>query len=87
MLNRTRCLFLLSVFLLFTATCQRTAIQTAVSITPQNDNAVGTTQSFITEFGNPQHLLVIHDKTLLVSDYRNGVIYKFTQNYINQKVF
>jgi len=49
---------------------------TAVTITPQGDNAIGTTETFISGFGNPQHLLPLPDGTLLVSDYRDGVIYK-----------
>ncbi len=51
-------------------------VVTAVTITPQGDNATGTTQTFISGFGNPQHLLVLPDGSLLVSDHRDGVIYK-----------
>ena len=49
---------------------------TAVTFTPQGDNAIGTTETFISGFGNPQHLLVLPDGALMASDYRDGVIYK-----------
>ena len=49
---------------------------TAVTITPQGDNATGTVETLISGFDNPQHMLVLDDDVLLVSDYRSGVIYR-----------
>jgi glucose/arabinose dehydrogenase len=48
---------------------------TAVSLSEVNGRFTGTTTPFITGFGNPQHLLPSPDGALLVSDYREGVIY------------
>ncbi|MCA9921837.1 MAG: PQQ-dependent sugar dehydrogenase, partial [Anaerolineales bacterium] len=52
---------------------------TAVAIHMENGRIVGETRPFIVGFGNPQHLLALPDQTLLVSDYREGVIYKVEQ--------
>ena len=46
-----------------------------VTVTAQGDNASGVVEPFITGFTNPQHLLVLADGTLLVSDF-NGTIYR-----------
>ena len=42
------------------------------------DNAQGKWESFVSGFGNPQHLLVLDDGSLLVSDHGTGVIYRIT---------
>ena len=52
---------------------QKSIVQ--VTVTAQGDNASGVVEPFITGFTNPQHLLVLTDGTLLVSDF-NGTIYK-----------
>ena len=52
---------------------------TAVSVTPNDDNATGSNETFISGFDNPQHMLVLDDGVLLVSDYRNGTIYKIVR--------
>ena len=49
---------------------------TAVSVIPNDDNASGSSETFISGFDNPQHMFVLDDGVLLVSDYRNGKIYK-----------
>ena len=46
-----------------------------VPITAQGDNATGTPEPFITGLQNPQHLLVLEDSALLVSDF-SGIIYR-----------
>jgi len=46
-----------------------------VPITLQGDNATGTPEPFITGLQNPQHLLVLEDGALLVSDF-SGTIYR-----------
>ena len=51
---------------------------TAVSLSEVDGRFVGTTTPFITGFGNPQHLLTTPDGALLVSDYREGVIYRIS---------
>jgi glucose/arabinose dehydrogenase len=49
-----------------------------VPITIQGDNATGTPEPFITGLQNAQHLLVLSDNTLLVSDF-NGKIYRISR--------
>ncbi|MFN8496091.1 MAG: PQQ-dependent sugar dehydrogenase [Caldilineaceae bacterium] len=47
-----------------------------VPVTIQGDNATGTPEPFITGFQNVQHLLVLPDGALLVSDFSAGKIYR-----------
>lgn len=47
-----------------------------VSVAFTADNAQGETTPFITEMGNPQHLLLLDDGSILVSDYSNGTVYR-----------
>ena len=47
-----------------------------VPVTVQGDNATGTSEPFITGFQNVQHLLVLPDGALLVSDFSAGKIYR-----------
>lgn len=47
-----------------------------VSVTVQGDNATGTPEPFISGLQNPQHLLIMDDHTLLVSEFGTGKIYK-----------
>lgn len=47
-----------------------------VRVTPDGDNAAGVVEPFITGFQNPQHLLVLPDGGLLVSDFGRGVVYR-----------
>jgi len=49
-----------------------------VPVTLQGDNASGTPEPFITGLQNPQHLLVLEDGALLVSDF-SGTIYRVEQ--------
>ena len=48
----------------------------AVTFTLTGDNATGQSESFIAGLQNPQSLLVLPDKSLLVSDFTAGVIYR-----------
>lgn len=50
-----------------------------VPITMQGDNATGTPEAFITGLRNAQHLLVLPDGALLVSDFNAGKIYQVTR--------
>lgn len=43
------------------------------------DNAQGSPKPFITNLGNPQHLLVIDDNAFLLSEYSSGMIYKISR--------
>ncbi len=49
-----------------------------VPVTFQGDNATGTPEPWITGLQNAQHLLVMPDNTLLVSDF-NGKIYRISR--------
>jgi glucose/arabinose dehydrogenase len=52
----------------------------AVPIIPQGDNATsGTIVPFIEGLARPQHLLVLADGSLLVSDFETGTIYRIEQ--------
>lgn len=51
----------------------------AVTFTIQGDNATAESVPFITGFKNPQHLLVMPDNTLLISDYGSGTLYRLHQ--------
>jgi glucose/arabinose dehydrogenase len=44
-----------------------------------DDNATGVPETFIAGMQNPQHLLVLDDNTLLVSDFTTGEIYRIEQ--------
>lgn len=50
-----------------------------VSYELEGDNARGTAVPFITGFAAPQHLLVLPDQSLLVSDHADGTLYRITQ--------
>ena len=52
----------------------------SVRVSETADNAVGEIAPFLTEIGNPQHLLTIADGSLLVSDYAVGRIYQITKD-------
>jgi|GEM_PF-564977 len=43
-----------------------------------DDNAVGQVEPFVSGMENPQHLLLLSDGSLLVSDFSAGVIYRLT---------
>ncbi len=47
-----------------------------VVVTSVGDNAVGTYDVFLSGLENPQHLLVLPDQSLLVSDFRTGKTYR-----------
>jgi glucose/arabinose dehydrogenase len=49
-----------------------------VPVTMQGEHAVGTPEPFLGGLSNPQHLLVLEDGTLLVSDFATGTIYQIT---------
>lgn len=51
----------------------------SVQVSETADNAVGEIAPFLTEIGNPQHLLTTADGGLLVSDYSVGRIYQITK--------
>jgi glucose/arabinose dehydrogenase len=50
-----------------------------VPFTLNADNAIGQVEPFITGMQNPQHLLLLPDGTLLVSDFSAGLIYRINQ--------
>ena len=50
-----------------------------VSLNTENGRIIGEAQPWITNFANPQHLLVTPQGTLLVSDYGRNLIYEITQ--------
>lgn len=43
------------------------------------DNAQGSPEPFITNLGNPQHLLATDDGTFLLSEYSSGTIYRISR--------
>ncbi|HRV96076.1 MAG TPA: hypothetical protein P5526_28245, partial [Anaerolineae bacterium] len=47
-----------------------------VSVTAAGDNATGSYEVFLNGLQNPQHLLVLPDRSLLVSDFSAGKIYQ-----------
>jgi hypothetical protein len=42
----------------------------------EGDNALGRVEAFISGMEHPQHLLVLPDHSLLVSDFGTGAIYR-----------
>ena len=50
-----------------------------VPVTVQGDNAIGMPEPFINGLQNPQHLLLLDDHTLLVSEFSTGKIYKISR--------
>ncbi|MCB0169932.1 MAG: PQQ-dependent sugar dehydrogenase [Anaerolineae bacterium] len=50
-----------------------------VSVTAAGDNATGSYEVFLNGLQNPQHLLVLPDRSLLVSDFSAGKIYQIRQ--------
>lgn len=50
-----------------------------VGITATGDNATSITEPLLTGIRNPQHLLVLADKSVLVSEFATGTIYRITK--------
>lgn len=50
-----------------------------VTITLAGDNASGMVEPLITGLRNPQHLLVLADGSVLVSEFATGTIYQITK--------
>lgn len=50
-----------------------------VTVTTAGDNATGVVEPFITGLRNPQHLLVLGDGSVLVSEFATGTIYRITK--------
>ncbi|MEZ4727530.1 MAG: PQQ-dependent sugar dehydrogenase [Caldilineaceae bacterium] len=50
-----------------------------VTVTPEGDNATGVVEPLITGLRNPQHLLVLDDGSVLVSEFATGTIYRITK--------
>lgn len=50
-----------------------------VPVTIQGENATGAPEPFISGLRNPQHLLLLADHVLLVSEFSTGKIYKISQ--------
>jgi glucose/arabinose dehydrogenase len=50
-----------------------------VTITETGDNATGVTEPLLTGIRNPQHLLVLDDQRVLVSEFATGTIYQITE--------
>lgn len=47
-----------------------------VTVTLDGDNATGVVEPFMTGLRNPQHLLVLADGSVLVSEFATGIIYR-----------
>ena len=50
-----------------------------VMITETGDNATSVTEPLLTGIRNPQHLLVLADQSVLVSEFASGTIYQITE--------
>jgi len=50
-----------------------------VTITEAGDNATSITEPLLTGIRNPQHLLVLADQSVLVSEFATGTIYQITE--------
>ena len=50
-----------------------------VTITEAGDNATSGTEPLLTGIRNPQHLLVLDDQSVLVSEFATGTIYQITE--------